>query len=243
MIFNPWEAWWEENWSITPKIVILFLFSLLRGILVFPWGRVQARQYLGGQDPCTSSCTPGMLQETWRAAPLSHFFTCCICHHLSHHTPSPLTPNHTVSKGLEGWWSTENIFGLCWPAASGGQHLLSPSLEKRAALILAVSHPLDNHFSGRSSSEAEDTQDYISQWEQPCKKNMSQGTLCRRPGLCCQLFSYDLCWHLMPLLETAATGSMLPHEKSVTALSSLNLSWNWTCEQEPAAATTNLGIF
>lgn len=150
-----WEAWWEENRSITPETVILLFSLLLQGVLIFPQGKVQVRQRPGAREPRTSSCTPWRLQEPWRVTSLSHFFIYSICPHLL----PQITPCPRAWRADEA----QKIFLDCttWPAAGGGQHLLSPLLEKRAALFLAVSHLLDNHFHGTSRPEAEDTQDYI----------------------------------------------------------------------------------
>lgn len=122
---------------------------LLQGLLIFPWGKVQVRQQLGARESHTSSCIPGMLRELCRATSLSHFFICSICRHLS--------PQITPCPG--GLMKHRRYF---WTVQPDQQPMVAgTSPGKRAALFLAASHPLDNHFHGRSRPEAEDTRDYI----------------------------------------------------------------------------------
>lgn len=141
------------------------------------------RQSPGKTTPRWSAALHLILHPRHAPGAVEGDFSLTLLHLL--HLPPPLTLHSVTShpkshrvqrpgglmKHRRHFW-TVLTSRQWWPA------LLFPSPEKRAALILAVSHPLDNHFHGRSRSEAEDTQDYISQWEQPCRKNMSQGMLC-----------------------------------------------------------------
>lgn len=141
-----------------------------------------------------------MLQELWRATSVLHFFTYSICHHLS----LPIAPCPKAWRADEAQKAILDC--TAWPAAGGGRHHPSPSAEQRAALFLAVSHPLGNHFHGRGRPEAEALRITCNSGNSPAKKNKKWAKGCcahwgaRGLGCfasCFPLTYADTWWHFL----------------------------------------------
>ena len=199
---QPREARQEKNWSVTPKTAILFSLPFVGSSPHLP-----VRQTPGETTPgCWGALhrTPSP-SDAPGAAGGCFSLTLPYPRHLLP-PPTPLAPPRTTPCP-RGWGAAEAQKALsdsvAWPTASARRHLLSPTPEERAVLLLAASHPLAHLFRCRRRAAAEGTQGYTQQRTQPCKSASAEGHgvhCAAGPGLHCLLFHCQFRWHLVILL-------------------------------------------
>lgn len=252
-VLNPQEAWWEENWSVTPKVAVFFNPYSWWGALIFPGGKPQVRQEPVAQEPFSTPHPRRMLQGPWKAAALLYSFSGSICCHLS--LRMHLSPNRTVSKGQEGCWSTEGISG-CIP---GHQLMLtgssSPDHWRKGPLCsLLYCILLATLFATEEGQKQRALRVTPSSGNSPAKNNERRDTLLAELQETWAALPASLLWVKMTLGDTSKTSSNWTcHMKNLLLFfslwtSALNKELKaWTCEKQLIAATTqadfNIEVF
>lgn len=196
------------------------------------------KTHLGAQEPCASSCTPGMLQKLWRATSLSHFFTCSICHishPKSHHVQMP----GGLMKHRRHFWTVQPDQQPVMASSS------SPHQQRKWLLcfwlyciLLIIIFMAEAGQKQRTLRIASNSGNKPAEkiWAKGCCTDWVAGDLgCI--ASCFPLTRADTWWHFSKQQQL----DLCYHMKNLILLFPLNLSW--TCEQEPAAATTGLAIF